>query len=294
MQLIVPMSGHGSRFKEAGYTAPKPLITVEGKPIIAHVLDMFPGVDDVIFICNEDHLNSTDMQSVLETLRPNSTIVPITSHKKGPVYAVAQAFDYISPDIPVMVSYCDFTQRWDFPSFVASTKINNIAGAVPAYTGFHPHLLRKNLYAGIRVDDAGYMQEIKEKHCFTPSPEDSHHSSGAYYFGSGELLTHYFKEFLDSGETLNGEYYISMVYPLMLRDKHMISVPSITHFMQWGTPDDLEEYEVWSRQIHADHQKEKASTDIPKEREPLLHIHMSNYTENHEAIYQYWKQCLLT
>ena len=42
MQIVIPMSGFGERFRNAGYTTPKPLITIEGKPIIEHVVDMFP------------------------------------------------------------------------------------------------------------------------------------------------------------------------------------------------------------------------------------------------------------
>ena len=58
MQIVIPMSGFGERFRNAGYTTPKPLITIEGKPIIEHVVDMFPGEKNFIFICNEEHLKS--------------------------------------------------------------------------------------------------------------------------------------------------------------------------------------------------------------------------------------------
>ena len=58
MQIVIPMSGYGERFRLAGYLMLKPLIEIEGKPIIAHVIDMFPGEDDFIFICNNDHLNN--------------------------------------------------------------------------------------------------------------------------------------------------------------------------------------------------------------------------------------------
>ena len=56
MQIIIPMSGSGERFKRAGYQLPKPLIEVEGKPIIAHVIDLFPGEKDFLFICDAEQL----------------------------------------------------------------------------------------------------------------------------------------------------------------------------------------------------------------------------------------------
>ena len=41
IQLIIPMSGVGRRFIEAGYTEPKPLIVVDKKPIIEHIISNF-------------------------------------------------------------------------------------------------------------------------------------------------------------------------------------------------------------------------------------------------------------
>lgn len=282
------MSGSGNRFKEAGYTSLKPLILVEGRPLIAHVLDMFPGEEDVIFVCNQEHLDTTDVVTVLKALKPTCTIVTVPGKQKGPVAALTYAFGAINDEEDVMISYCDFTQDWDFASFKAITKTDKLAGAVPAYTGFHPHLLRKNLYAGIVADELGCMKKIQEKHRFSDNPEDSHHSSGAYYFGSGKILKHYFNELISSGETLNGEYYVSMVYPRMLKDSQTVLVPEVTKFMQWGTPEDLEEYEAWSRLIHNDLGKKKAPTGIPTEREHLVKIGYDNSTEEFKKSYKYW------
>ena len=57
MQIVIPMSGFGERFRSAGYTVPKPLIKVDDKPIIEYIVKMFPGETDFIFICNQNHLN---------------------------------------------------------------------------------------------------------------------------------------------------------------------------------------------------------------------------------------------
>ena len=93
MQIVIPMSGFGERFRNAGYTTPKPLITIEGKPIIEHVVDMFPGEKNFIFICNEEHLKEPKyrMASILKGICPSSKIVGIPPHKLGPIYAVRQA-----------------------------------------------------------------------------------------------------------------------------------------------------------------------------------------------------------
>ena len=86
IQLVIPMSGFGERFRAKGYTVPKPLIRVAGAPMIEHVLDMYPTSVDVVFIVNEDHLRNDDfrMREILTSLRPRANIVPIASHKTGP------------------------------------------------------------------------------------------------------------------------------------------------------------------------------------------------------------------
>lgn len=50
MQIIIPMSGFGERFRRAGFNTPKPLININDKPIIAHVIDLFRGEHNFIFI----------------------------------------------------------------------------------------------------------------------------------------------------------------------------------------------------------------------------------------------------
>ena len=82
------MSGIGNRFLKAGYKEPKPLVFVDDKTIIEHVCDLFPGENKFTFICNAKHLSETNMREVLQAVKPNSNIVEIPNHKKGPVCCV--------------------------------------------------------------------------------------------------------------------------------------------------------------------------------------------------------------
>jgi len=92
MQIVVPMSGFGERFRRVGYRIPKPLIEIADKPVIAHVIDMFPGEHDFLFICNQGHLTNSDygMEKILQQYCPSGNIVAISPHKLGPVHAVLQ------------------------------------------------------------------------------------------------------------------------------------------------------------------------------------------------------------
>ena len=124
MQIVIPMSGFGERFRRVGYTTPKPLIEIDGKPIVAHVVDMFPGESNFIFICNQDHLDdpSFRMVEILNQYCPTSQILGIAPHKLGPIHAVLQAAHLLDPAEPVVVNYCDFTCYWDWNHFKQPTQ----------------------------------------------------------------------------------------------------------------------------------------------------------------------------
>lgn len=247
MQIIIPMSGFGERFRQAGYTVPKPLIEVDGKPIIEYVIEMFPGETDFLFICNEDHLNQPAyrMREILTALCPTGKIVGIPSHKKGPVFATLQASKAIKLDQPVIVNYCDFTCYWDWKQFRRFVENTDCVGAIPAYKGFHPHTLGNTHYAYMRENN-GWVQDIQEKQPFTDNRMDEYASSGTYYFSSGQLMKDTFEATIAQNLNTGGEYYVSLAYKPLLQKGAPIAVYPLQHFMQWGTPDDLQEYLRWS------------------------------------------------
>ncbi len=245
MQVIIPMSGYGERFRKAGYTVPKPLIVVEGKPIISHVIDLFSSTDSFIFICNSNHLNSTNMKEILLQYCPSGLIISIEPHKRGPVYAVSKAFPFIDDDKPTIINYCDFTCYWNYNDFKSYVLSNNLDGCIPGYKGFHPHSLGDTNYAYMR-EEGKRMLEIKEKEPFTDNRLNEYASSGTYYFSKGFYVKHYFLKAIGQDLNIKGEYYCSLVYNLMVSDNLNIGIYEIEYFMQWGTPEDLEEYNYWS------------------------------------------------
>lgn len=245
MQIVVPMTGIGKRFLDAGYTTPKPLLEVDGKPMIEHVVNLFPGEKDFIFICNCAHLAQTNLRDVLNKIAPGCKIITIPPHKKGPVYAVLQAQSLIHDEEEVIVNYCDFGTYWNYKDFLKHTRDRNADGAIPAYKGFHPHMLGKINYAFMR-DDKQWMLEIREKQPFTNNRMNEYASNGTYYFKKGSYLKKYFQQLIDEDINLKGEYYVSMVYNLLVRDGLKVSIYEIQHMQQWGTPGELEEYLSWS------------------------------------------------
>ncbi|WP_295752208.1 sugar phosphate nucleotidyltransferase [Undibacterium sp.] len=248
MQIIIPMSGFGERFRRAGYSKPKPLIEIDGKPIVAHVIDMFPGEQEFIFICNQDHLDDPDyrMESILRQYCPTGRVIGIPPHKLGPIHAVRQVEHLIDPDRPVVVNYCDFTCYWDWNHFKQYVTETACQGAIPAYKGFHPHTLGSTNYAYMREIN-GWVQDIQEKQPYTDNRMDEYASSGTYYFATAKIMSEAFRVSIDQDLNVGGEYYVSLAYKPLLANNRSVAVYPLQHFMQWGTPEDVAEYNAWSK-----------------------------------------------
>lgn len=258
MQIIIPMTGYGSRFVAAGYKELKPFIKVQERPIIQWIIEgMYPNEKNFLFICRREHLESLPyMRETLEKLAPEGRIVALDNWiKKGPVYDVLRASDMISDSEACIINYCDFYMQWDYEAFQKEAEKRDCDGAVPCYTGFHPHLIPKiNLYASCRTDEDDNLVEIREKYSFEKDKTKAKHSPGVYYFKNGATLKKYSQELIDSKEELNGEYYASLVYNFLVKDGKKVWVPTnVDKFCQWGTPEDLEEYNYWVERIRRYH-----------------------------------------
>lgn len=239
------MSGFGERFRSHGYEIPKPLIEVEGLSFINHVVNLFSPLDSFFFICNEDHLKEKrfNMRKIIYKNCKNSKIISIKPHKLGPIHAITKIKNYLNLDESVVVNYCDFTCYWNWRDF--KKEIKNYDGIIPAYKGFHPHSLGDTNYAYIQnINDT--VIDIQEKQPFTSNKMNEYASSGTYFFKSASLMFKAFEYVIKEDLSINGEYYVSMAYKYLLNNKLNVKIYPLQHFMQWGTPEDLDEYKHWS------------------------------------------------
>lgn len=256
MQIIIPMTGYGSRFVAAGYKNLKPFIEIEGKPIIEWIVKgMYKEDDKFIFVCRKEHIdNISGMKEKILSLSSNVRIFEVDNWiKKGPVVDVLRASECIDDEEPCVINYCDFFIIWDWSKMRSALLQRNCDGSVPCYTGFHPHLIPKiNLYASCLTDSDDNLIEIREKYSFENDKTKGKHSPGVYYFKNGNLLKKYCQMLVDSGMTINDEYYASMPYNFMVRDGLKVWIPTnIDYFCQWGTPEDMKESVYWIELIRS-------------------------------------------
>lgn len=269
MKIIIPMAGTGDRFVRAGYKDPKPLIEVNGTRIIEYINQMFSKDDDIVFICNEGHIANTNMENILRSIVPNCRILKIPNHKKGPVFTLLSTNidSYVNDEEEVIVCYCDNPYLWDYNHFKRWVNEHDSDGCILSHTGFHPHRLSPTFMAHIRDTDL-LVHEIKEKEPYTDDPMSEQASTGTYYFKKGSYIKKYFKEIIERNITYNGEYYVTLVYNLLINDGLKVHCYPTDFVTVFGTPEEVENFEAWQVLLN--------STQIKSEEDLIL-------------CYRYWK-----
>jgi UTP-glucose-1-phosphate uridylyltransferase len=111
-QVVIPMTGIGQRFIDAGYSEIKPLINVIDRTIIDHVLSMFSSATKVVCVISKDHAQKKALTDEILRVRPDANIVEIPQHKLGPGHAILSAKNKIDENLPTLVSYCDWAGIW--------------------------------------------------------------------------------------------------------------------------------------------------------------------------------------
>lgn len=242
MHIVIPMAGHSRRFKQAGYDLPKFLIPVDGRPMIVHVVNMFDDNDDFHFVITTAQKEEyPELDVFLQSIAKKVHITVIEPHEWGPVYSVLQVRT-IADDAPIIVSYCDFIVRWNYPQFLRL--IDGYDGAIPAFKGFHPASYGNTYYAYMRANNANEMLELREKSSFTSNRQEEYASAGIYYFNSWSIFRYYAQQLPE--KKCGQEGYVSLLSNLMIADQLRIKITSVEHFICWGTPEDLEQYVFWA------------------------------------------------
>jgi HAD superfamily hydrolase (TIGR01509 family) len=228
LNIIIPMAGAGSRFRQAGYTFPKPLIDVGGKPMIQVIVENLNIQAHYIYIVQKEHFNTYNLKPMLELLTPGCDIITVDKLTEGAACTVLLAKDLINNNQPLLIANSDQYIEWDSSHFMYTVQQGNIDGSVPVFYNTHP----KWSYA--KVDDKGFIEIIKEKEVIS-----SNATVGIYYWKKGSDYVTYAEQMISKNIRVNNEFYVAPTYNEAINDGKKIKVYTIDKMFGLGIPEDL-------------------------------------------------------
>jgi HAD superfamily hydrolase (TIGR01509 family) len=231
MNVLIPMAGAGSRFQQAGYTFPKPLIDVEGKPMIQVVVDNLNIEATYIYVVQKEHREKYNLDTLLNLITPNCKIVEVDGLTEGAACTTLLAKEFIDNDAPLVMANSDQFVEWDSNEFMYKMIEQKVDGGILTFTATHPK------WSFAKVDEYGYVTEVAEK-----NPISDIATVGVYYWAKGSDYVKYAEQMISKDIRTNNEFYTCPTFNEAIADGKKIKTFNIEKMWGLGTPEDLKYY----------------------------------------------------
>ena len=243
LNIVIPMAGRGSRFANAGYQMPKPLIDIHGRPMIEYVIrNVTPACPHrFIFLCLQEHLDRYPMRELLSSFAPGCVIVPVDHVTQGAACTVLLAEQWIGGDDPLMIANSDQYVDYDINQYLGA--MGNMDGLIMTLFADDPK------WSFIRYDENRCVTLVREKEIISNEA-----TVGIYNYRRGGDFVTFAHRMIEKDIRVNGEFYVAPVYNEMIEAGKKITFCNVGQRVYGlGIPEDLQSFLALplSRQVFA-------------------------------------------
>lgn len=228
MNVLIPMAGAGSRFQQAGYTFPKPLIDVRGKPMIQVVVENLNIEANYIYVVQKEHREKYNLDTLLNLITPGCKIVEVEGVTEGAACTTLLAKKYINNDEPLLMANSDQFVEWDSNEFMYKMVEQNLDGGIVTFKATHPK------WSFAKIDSHGYVTEVAEK-----NPISDIATVGIYYWKRGSDYVHFAEQMIEKNIRVNNEFYVCPVFNEAIDGGRKVKTFDVPTMWGMGTPEDL-------------------------------------------------------
>ena len=228
MNILIPMAGAGSRFEQAGYTFPKPLIDVKGRPMIQVVTDNLNIKANYIYVVRKEHRERYNLDTLLDLITPGCRIVETDGLTQGAACTALLAKEYIDNDAPLFFANSDQFVEWDSNEFLYKMNETEADGGIVTFKATHPK------WSFAKVNKEGLVTEVAEK-----NPISDLATVGYYYWKQGKDFVKYAEQMIEKDIRVNDEFYVCPVFNEAIQDQKQIRTFNVDKMWGLGTPEDL-------------------------------------------------------
>lgn len=230
LNVLIPMAGAGSRFQQAGYCLPKPLIEVHGKPMIQVVVENL-GLDaNYIFVVQKSHREQYNLDTVLNMIASGCKIIETDGLTEGAACTALLAKDFIDNDSPLFFANSDQFVEWNPSEFMYKMQESFVDGGIVTFEASSV----KWSYA--KIDEkTGLVTEVAEK-----NPISNKGTVGYYWWKHGSDFVKYAEQMIQKNIRVNNEFYVCPVFNQAIEDGKKIKTFDAEKMWGIGVPEDLE------------------------------------------------------
>ena len=231
LNVLIPMAGAGSRFEQAGFTFPKPLIEVRKKPMIQVVVENLNIKANYIYVVQKSHREKYNLDALLSLITPGCKIVETDGMTEGAACTALLAKEHINTDAPLFFANSDQFVEWDSNEFLYKMNETDADGGIVTFEATHPK------WSFAKVDEQGLVTEVAEK-----KPISNIATVGYYYWKHGSDFVKYAEQMIDKNIRVNNEFYVAPCFNEAIGDGKQIRTFHVDGMFGLGTPEDLNYY----------------------------------------------------
>jgi glucose-1-phosphate thymidylyltransferase len=248
LKIVIPTAGWATRMRPQTWSKPKPLVSVAGRTVLDHLLDMFssvpafhragtmsstrttskvsrPGIVTAEFIIIlGPGLGEMQIPPFMQEHYPElETHFVLQPEMRGQSDALWLAHKYLTG--PVLICFSDTLMETDF-SFLADEKADGVAWVKPV-----PDPRR---FGVAEVNDKGLVTHLVEK----PRTKDNNLVVvGCYFFKQAKKLVSAIEEQFRRGTSLKGEYFLTDTINIMIERGLKMRIQKVEAWLDTGTID---------------------------------------------------------
>lgn len=244
MIALIPMAGAGSRFVEAGYSTPKPILPMLGKPMVVSAADALPPSDEYIFIVRDFQIREYGVDEHLRTYFPDCRIIVLDHLTEGQAVTCLQAKAFINNDSELLIGASDNGMIYSTESF---NKAKEEADALVFSFRNNPAVIEKpSAYGWIQANEhSGMIENMSVKVPISQNPISDHAVVGTFWFKKGSMFVEAAERMISRNRRINNEFYVDECINDLLALGYKAKVFEIEHYVCWGTPNDYETFNYW-------------------------------------------------
>lgn len=231
LNIVMPMAGLGSRFREAGFTVPKPLIDVRGRPMYAWATESLPlerGTRLIfILLASQPECPALRDDILRRYARHQPQILTVPELTAGQAITVLRAKEWIDTDEPLLIHNADTAFDAD-PGWVDASLAQELDGALLVFPS------QEKRWSFSRADDTGLVVEVREKEVISPWA-----TTGTYWFRRGRDFVQAAESRVRSGRREASEFYVGPLYNDLVAQGRRVRNFPIRELFCFGTPQDL-------------------------------------------------------
>ena len=231
LNILIPMAGAGDRFAKAGYTFPKPLIEINGMPMIEYVVRNLNIDANWIFIVQKKHYDKYSLKTLLNNISENCKIVISDKLTEGAACTSLLAKDLINNNQSLLIANSDQIIEWSSDRYMYFFQNSKADGGILTFDSSHPK------WSYVKLNNLNMVEEVAEK-----NPISRNATCGIYFWKKGSDYVKYAERMINNNSRINNEFYICPVYNEAIKDKKKIIIKKVEKMQGIGTPEDLQKF----------------------------------------------------